>query len=317
MLRYVIRRVLQAIPLLLLIAVLTFALIQLAPYDAIDTLTTPDMSPEVVAAIKARNGLDQPAHIQFIRWLQRMARGDLGYSLINRQSVAYDLSARLPNTLILVLPAYLLALLISVVLGLIAGSRRGGKADRVIDALCSVGMATPTFWIGMMLIYIFAYQLRLVPVLGMHTLGGENDLGDLLWHLILPCTVLTIAFLPETTRYVRSSAISQMKEDYVMVQRAFGASRRQVLVHHVMKNALLPIITLVGMSLPMLITGAFVTESIFSWPGVGTYFFQAIKAFDYPVIMAILLFSSVTVILGNLLADLAYGLVDPRIKAMR
>ncbi len=317
MLRYTLRRVLQAIPMLFIIAVLCFALIQLAPYDAIDTLTQPNMSPEVIEAIKARSGLDKPAHIQFINWLKRMAVGDLGYSLINHQSVATDLLARLPNTLLLVLPSYILALLISVVLGLVAGANRGRPIDKAIDAFCAFGMATPTFWIGMLLIYVFAYRLNLVPVLGMYTLGAERTTSDLIWHMILPCTVLTFGFLPDIIRFVRSSTITQMKEDYVMVQQAFGAPKAQILVRHVMKNALLPIITLVGMSLPMLITGAFITESIFSWPGVGTYFLQAIKAFDYPVIMSVMLFSAVAVIVGNLLSDITYGLVDPRIKAMR
>jgi peptide/nickel transport system permease protein len=161
---------------------------------------------------------------------------------------------------------------------------------------------------------VFAYALGLLPVLGMHTLGQENSLADTLRHMVLPCSVLTITFLPETIRYVRSSVISQYREDYVLVQRAFGAARWEVLFRHVLKNALLPIITLVGMSLPMLVTGAFITESIFSWPGVGTYFLTAIQAFDYPVIMAVLLFSSALVIVGNLLADICYSLVDPRIR---
>lgn len=317
MLRYAARRILQAIPLILLIAVICFALIQMAPYDAIDTLTTPDMAPDVVAAIKARSGLDQPAHIQFVNWFRRMATGDLGYSLINHQSVASDLAARLPNTVILVLPSYLIALVISILLGLLAGANRGQRIDRAIDTLCAVGMSTPTFFVGMLLIYVFAYQLKLLPVLGMYTLGSDRSFADLFRHMILPCTVLIFGFLPDTIRFVRSSTISQMKEDYVMVQRAFGASKWQVLLRHVLKNALMPVITLMGMSLPMLITGAFITESIFSWPGVGTYFLQAIKAFDYPVIMAILLFSSIAVIAGNLLSDLSYGLVDPRIKGMR
>ncbi len=317
MLRYAFRRILQALPMVFIIAVICFALIQLAPYDAIDTLTTPDMAPEVIEAIKARSGLDQPAHIQFWNWLNRMASGDLGYSLINHQSVSSDLAARLPNTVILVLPSYLLALIISIFLGLLAGANRGKRVDRAIDTLCAVGMSTPTFFVGMILLYIFAYQFRLLPVLGMYTLGAPHTFSNLLEHMILPCAVLTFGFLPDTIRFVRSSTISQMKEDYVMVQKAFGATKWQVLLRHVLKNALMPIITLVGMSLPMLITGAFITESIFSWPGVGTYFLQAIKSFDYPVTMVILLFSSITVILGNLLADLSYSLVDPRIKAMR
>lgn len=317
MLRYIAKRVLQAVPMLLVICVICFTLIQLAPYDAIDTFVTPDMPEEVVQALKARYGMDKPPHIQFIRWLEGIFRGDLGYSLVNHRAVSQDLMARLPNTLLLGVPSYLLAVLIAIVLGLTAGSGRGRRADKIIDTLCSLGMATPTFWIAMIFLYIFSYRLGLLPVLGMHTLGQEESASDVIRHMVLPCTVLTIAFLPETVRYVRSSTISQYKEDYVMVQKAFGASRARVLFGHVMKNVLFPVITLVGMSLPHLVTGAFITESIFSWPGVGTYFVTAIKGFDYPVIMAVMLMSSCMVILGNLLSDILYCLVDPRIKSMR
>ena len=317
MLKYIVKRIAQAIPLLLLISVICFALIQMAPFDAIDTFVTPDMPQEVVSALKARYGLDQPAYVQYWRWLLSTMQGNFGYSLVNHQSVASDIAARLPNTIILVLPSYALAVIIAIVLGLVAGSKRGGLADRFIDGLCSIGLATPTFWIAMILLYVFAFKLNLLPVLGMHTMGQEKNLQDLLAHMILPCTVLTISFLPETIRYVRSSTISQYKEDYVMVQKAFGASRAHILFKHVMKNVLFPVITLVAIALPTLVTGAFITESIFSWPGIGTYFLTAIKGFDYPVIMTILLLSSAMVILGNLLGDILYCLVDPRIKAMR
>ena len=315
MLQYIAKRIVQAIPIVFIISILCFALIQLAPFDAIDMLTRPDMPPEMVQALKVRYGLDQPAHIQFLSWLGRMFSGDLGYSLVNHQSVAFGLASRLPNTILLVLPSYTVAVVLAVILGLLAGMNQGGRLDRIIDGLCSIGMATPTFWIGMILLYIFAYALNLLPVLGMHTLGRETSTADLLRHSILPWATLCSAFLPETIRYVRSAAISQYEENYVMVQRAFGSSSTQILFGHVMKNVLLPIITLVGMSLPMLVTGAFITESIFSWPGVGTYFLTAIQGFDYPVIMVVLLFSSIMVILGNLLADICYCLVDPRIKA--
>jgi len=317
MLRYIVKRVAQAIPLLLIISIICFALIQMAPFDAIDTFVTPDMPQEVVQALKARYGLDQPAYVQYWRWLMSTLQGNFGYSLVNHQSVASDLAARLPNTVILVLPSYALAVIIAIVLGLIAGSNRGGLADRFIDGLCSIGLATPTFWIAMILLYLFAYKLNLLPVLGMHTMGQEKDFQDLVAHMVLPCTVLTISFLPDTIRYVRSSTISQYKEDYVMVQKAFGASRAHILFKHVLKNVLFPVITLVAIALPTLVTGAFITESIFSWPGVGTYFLTAIKGFDYPVIMTVLLLSSAMVILGNLLGDILYCLVDPRIKAMR
>ena len=316
MLRYMLKRLLQAVPMLLIICVICFTLIQLAPFDAIDTITTPKMSPEVVEALKARHGLDKPAPVQFLIWLRNVVTGNLGYSLVNHQSVLFGLMERLPNTVLLVLPGYALAIAVAIVLGLLSGSNRGGRIDRVIDAFCSIGMATPSFWIGMMFLYIFAYKLELLPVLGMHTIGRENDFGDLIRHMILPCGVLTMNFLPTTIRFVRSSTISQYREDYVLVQQAFGASKAQILFRHVMKNVLLPIITLVGMSLPMLITGAFITESIFSWPGVGTYFLTAILAFDYPVVMVVMLFAAVMTIVGNLLADICYSLVDPRIKSM-
>jgi len=315
--RYIVKRILQAIPLLLVISIICFGLIQMAPFDVIDTIATPDMAPEVREALKVKYGLDQPAHILYLNWLRRMVTGNLGYSIVTHQSVAFDLAARLPNTVLLILPSYLLALAISIVLGLVAGSRRGGRADRIIDTLCSVGMATPTFWIAMMLLYVFGYKLSIFPILGMHTLGQDNSLPDLLMHLVLPTVVLTLGDLPGTVRFVRSSTISQYTEDYVMVQKAFGSSRAAILFRHVIKNVLLPVITLVGMSLPRLVTGAFITESIFSWPGVGTYFITAIRSFDYPVIMSVMFFSSVMVILGNLLADICYCMVDPRIQTMR
>lgn len=301
---------------LFIISVLCFTLIQLAPFDAIDMIARSDIPPEVVEAMRIRAGLDKSPPVQFISWLRRVFSGDLGYSLVNHESVAETLKVRLPNTVILVLPSYILSVVISIILGLLAGANHNTKIDKVIDGICSVGMATPNFWVGMILLYVFAYALNLLPVLGKHSLGREGNLIDLIRHMILPCTVLTTGMIPETTRYVRSGTIGQYREDYVMVQQAFGSSKKTILFKHVVKNVLLPVITLMGMSLPMLVTGAFITESLFSWPGVGTYFFGAIQGFDYPVVMAVLLFSSTAVILGNLLADICYCLVDPRIRDM-
>lgn len=317
MLRYTIKRVLQAIPLLFVITVLCFAMMQLAPYDPIDRVSTPDMDPATIAALKVRYGLDQPAPVQYMKWLQGLLHGDLGFSIITHQDVSVNLAARLPNTLLLALPSYGLAIVIAVVLGLIAGSRQGGWADKLIDGFASIGMAVPTFWLAMMLVYFFGYKMGWFPILGMHTLGSEETVADTLHHMVLPVTVLTLANLPSTIRYVRSSTITQFAEDYVTVQQAFGASRGEILVKHVFKNVLLPVITIMGMSLPSLVTGAFITESIFAWPGMGTYFLTAIQAFDYPVVMTVMLLSSVMVIVGNLLADICYGLVDPRIRAER
>lgn len=290
---------------------------QLAPYDAIDAMTTPNMSEKTVELIKVKYGLNDPGYIQYFHWISGILQGEFGYSLVTHQSITDDLTVRIPNTILLVLPAYLIAIILAIGLGLIAGWKKEKWADKLIDGLCSIGMAIPSFWFAMIVIYLFGYRLSLFPILGMGSVGQEGNLIDLLSHLVMPTFVLTVAFLPELTRYVRSSTVGQMSEDYVMVQRAFGESDWKILIHHVLRNVLLPVVTIIGMSLPILVTGAFVTETIFGWPGIGPYFVKAIQGFDYPVVMAVMLLSSFLVIVGNLLSDILYVLIDPRIKGMR
>ncbi|HLO13028.1 MAG TPA: ABC transporter permease [Pseudoneobacillus sp.] len=316
MLKYIFKRILQAIPLLFIISIICFTLIQLAPYDAVDAMTTPNMTKKTVELIKARYGLDQPAYMQYFYWVKGILSGEWGYSIVTHESITKDLTARIPNTILLVLPAYILALLFSIILGLIAGAKKGKLADKIIDGLSSFGIAIPSFWMAMILVFIFGHRLNIFPILGMHTIGNEESISDLLSHMVLPCTVLMLSFMPELVRYVRSSTIGQLSEDYVMVQQAYGANSTSILFRHVLRNVLLPIITIVGMSLPMLVTGAVVTETVFGWPGIGTYFVKAIQGFDYPVVMAIMLLSASLVILGNLVSDILYSIVDPRIKGM-
>lgn len=313
MLKYIIKRIINAIPLLIIITIICFTLISLAPYDAIDAMTTPKMSEELVALIRQKYGYDQPLFIRYFRWLNGLLGGNFGYSIVNGTSIYNDLISRIPNTIKLVLPSYATAYLLAIVLGLVAGANRGKRIDKIIDGFASVSLAIPTFWIGMLLIYIFGYKLRLLPLLGMNTIGS-NDLVDYLKHFIMPYIVLTFAYLPGNIRYVRSSTISQFSEDYVMVQKAFGASKGEIIFKHVSKNVLLPIVTRLGMALPALVTGAVITESVFSWPGIGPYFVKAVQGMDYPVIMVILVLSSTLVILGNLLSDVLYCVIDPRIR---
>ena len=317
MVRYIGKRLLQAIPLLLIITVIVFCMIHFAPYDAIDAMTSPQMSAQTVQQIKAKYGYDKPVFVQYLLWIKGVATGNFGYSIVTHQSISSDLAARIPATMQLVIPSYLVAFLLSIVLGLTSGSHKGKWLDKLIDGLCSVGIATPPFWLAMILIFFLGYQFNLLPILGMHTIGMENSFPDYLAHYIMPFIVMVIAFLPDLTRYVRSSTIGQLSEDYVVVQRAFGASRFEILSKHVAKNVLLPIITKFGMMLPMLVTGAIIIETVFSWPGVGPYFVKAIQGMDYPVVMAILILSSALVILGNLLSDILYCATDPRIREMR
>lgn len=307
----------QAIPMLLIITIICFGLMNLAPYNAIDTFVTPRMSVEQVEAIKAKYGFDQPVPVQYVKWLGNILQGDFGNSILTKQKISSDLLIRIPNTIKLVLPSYLTAFFLAIVLGLVAGMNKNKWLDKLIDGFCSIGIAVPSFWLAMIFIYIFAYQLQIFPIMGMHTIGMENNFGDYLKHFALPYFTLTLAFLPDLVRYVRSSTIGQLSEDYVMVQRAFGASKYEILFKHVGKNVLLPIITKLGMALPMLVTGAIITETVFGWPGIGPYFIAGIRGFDYPIVMAILLLSATLVILGNLMSDILYCLTDPRIKEMK
>ena len=314
MIRYILKRILQAVPLLLVISFIVFTLIHLAPYDAIDAQITSNMSQEEINILREQSGLNKPFLIQYVDWLGQILSGNFGHSLVTHNSVGEEILAKIPNTISLVLPAYITALIIAIVLGLLAAANKGKWQDKFIDAVASLGIATPSFWIAMIFIYVLGYQLNLFPIIGMHTIGKEGDFGDFLSHFIMPYLALTIVFFAELTRYVRSSALSQTNEEYVVVQQAFQATKTQIFTRHIIKNVLIPVITQVGMSLPMLVTGAIITETVFSWPGIGPYITQATRALDYPIIMAVMLLSATLVIVGNLISDILYSIVDPRIR---
>ena len=314
MIRYILKRILQAVPLLLVISFIVFTLIHLAPYDAIDAQITSNMSKEEINILREQSGLNKPFLIQYVDWLGQILSGNFGHSLVTHNSVGEEILAKIPNTISLVLPAYITALIIAIVLGLLAAANKGKWQDKLIDAVASLGIATPSFWIAMIFIYVLGYQLNLFPIIGMHTIGKEGDFGDFLSHFIMPYLTLTIVFFAELTRYVRSSALSQTNEEYVVVQQAFQATKTQIFTRHIIKNVLIPVITQVGMSLPMLVTGAIITETVFSWPGIGPYITQATRALDYPIIMAVMLLSATLVIVGNLISDILYSIVDPRIR---
>ena len=316
MLKYLIKRILQAVPLLLLITILCFVLIDLAPYDAIDARITDKMTPAEIAQLKEEAGLNDPMPVQYLRWLGGLLKGDLGMSLINHTDIATDLKDKIPNTIKLVLPSYATAFLLAIGLGLVAGRYKNSWLDKIINSLASIGLAVPTFFVALLFIYYFGLKLDLFPVMGMHSLG-EDSFEDFLHHFVMPYAVLVIGFLPDLTRYVRSSTITQFEEDYVAVQKAFGSGSGTILLRHVSKNVLLPMITKLGMALPMLVTGAVITETVFAWPGIGVYFTTAIRNLDYPVVMAVLVLSGSLVILGNLISDILCATIDPRIRARR
>lgn len=312
----IVRRLLQTIPLLFFVSIACFALVKLAPGDPVLSFVTPNMHPEDIERVRHNLGLDKPAYVQYLLWLKELVRGNLGYSLVNHQPVTHQIVERIPATAGLMGCALALAVLIAIPLGLTAGANRGRWADKLINLISYFGISVPLFWLAILLVYLFAIKLHWLPVMGMRSIGVHSA-ADVIKHGILPCAVLTFGFLATYVRYIRSSTIGQLKEDYVQIQYAFGSSKRIVLFRHVMKHVLLPIITLLGMSMAELVTGAIVTETVFSWPGIGSLGMTAVKGLDYPVIMGITLLSALLLIIGNLLADILYGFADPRIKTTR
>ncbi|TVY09500.1 ABC transporter permease [Paenibacillus cremeus] len=316
MVRVIGRRLLQSVPMLLFISVVCFALIKFAPGDPVQAFVTPNMNPEDVERMRHSLGLDLPGYVQYLIWLKNVVIGNFGFSLINHRPVLAQIVERIPATAGLMGSSIVVALLLAIPLGMLAAANRNRWVDKLLNMISYIGISIPSFWFAMLLIYIFAIELHLLPSMGMRTIGMSST-WDILKHGILPCIVLSFSHISIYIRYIRSNTIGQLKEDYVQIQYAFGSTKRQILFRHVLKNVLLPIITLLGLSLPDLIAGAIITETVFSWPGMGSLGITAVFGFDYPIIMGITLFSSLLLIVGNLLADVLYSVVDPRIKVAK
>lgn len=313
--KYIFKRILQTLPLLLIITFIVFTMMQLAPFDPVDSLITPEMTPQQADFIREKYGLDQPFLAQYFTWLKNAIQLDFGNSIISQTPIIKDMAVRIPNSIALVLPAIVISFVLAIVLGLLAGAYKNTWLDKLIDGFATIGIATPIFWFALLLIYIFSFRMGWFPSFGMHSIGQEGNFLDYLQHLILPLITLIMGNMPQLIRYVRSSTISNLDSEYVDVQLSLGASKSEILKNHVSKSVLIPIITQPGLALPMLVTGAVVVETVFQWPGMGSYFMSASQRLDYPVVLAVVLLSAVLVILGNLIADILYAVVDPRIRS--
>jgi peptide/nickel transport system permease protein len=312
--RYVVRRLIGAVPLLIGVAVLSFVFMQLAPGSP-DELYARNtrMSEEQLAAIRHNMGLDQPAYVQFLRWMGNLVQGDLGMSYSQYRPVWDVIWDVFPNTVVLVLAGLSLSLVISLVFGVLAAVRPYGLFDSFTSFLSYFGLAMPVFWFGLMLQILFAVKLGWLPSASMHSPQGSG-FWDLAKHLILPALTIAIGSIASWSRYVRSSTIESLGQDYVRTARAKGLREQTVLWGHVLRNALVPFVTVVSIDIPLYLTGAVLTETVFSWPGMGRLFYDALTKRDYPVLMGILVLGAVLIVLGNLIADLIYGVLDPRIK---
>ncbi len=315
MARYALRRVLQAVPLLLGITLGIFLLIRLVPGGPLSAYEgNPDVTPQDMARLRQQLGLDAPLPVQYVRWLGHLGRGDLGWSLVTHRPVTSMIAERLGNTAYLMGLALGLTFAIALPAGIISARRQYSWFDHAVTTLSFAGFSMPTFWSGLLAILVFSVWLRWLPAGGMYTVGEAFSLGDHLRHLVLPLGILTLFSAARYTRYLRASMLEVLGQDYIATARAKGLGERVVIHKHALKNATIPVVTIVALDLPQLFSGALITETMFSWPGMGRLFWEATLRLDYPVLMAVMTVSAVLVVLFNLAADLAYGFLDPRIR---
>jgi len=319
---YAIRRILQTIPILLIISILLFFLVRSAPGGPLSAARrNPNVSIEQIENLKKQLGLDKPLPVQYVSWLGNMFKGDMGNSIKFRRPVADMIAERIPNTLFLVGISFLVTLLLAIPIGIISARKPYSTFDYVMTTITFIGQSIPVYWLGLALILIFYVLLKnpvtgdpFFPSGGMNTLGKEDDILDTLWHLVLPVIALSSSWIAWYSRFLRSSMLDVLHEDYIRTARAKGASEQVVYYKHALRNAILPLVTLIALDLPSLFAGALFVETIFSWPGMGRLFWDAARGRDYPILLGVVMITAVLIIFFNILADLAYGWLNPQVK---
>ncbi len=304
MIRFLAGRLIQSLFILLGVTIITFGLLFLIPADPVRMIAGRSATPETVASIRAQLGLDQPIPVQYARYLGNLVQGDLGRSYVQKARVSELIASRLPATLQLMAAAIFFELLIGLPAGIFASTRRNRPSDKVVMVFSFVGISAPQFVVGLLLIYVFAYKLELFP------LGGYGTI----WHVVLPALTLGVTIAGWYSRMSRSSMIDVLRQDYIRTARAKGVSERRVVMVHALRNAILPIIAMIGIDIGLYAQGIVVVEAVFGWPGIGQLAWQAIQRIDIPIIMGVTLVAAVGIVIGNLLADIATSLIDPRVR---
>jgi peptide/nickel transport system permease protein len=302
------------LPLLFGVSIVNFALIHLAPGSPLDLMISPTMTPETRAALERNLGLDAPLVRQYFAWLANVLRGNWGYSYSAYRPVTTLIAERLPATVLLMGSALLTGLIIAIPLGILSAAKQRSPFDYGATFFAFLGVSTPNFFLGLGLMYVFSVKLKLFPSSGMYTLGGSGGALDTLRHLALPCAVLSVHITGRFIRYVRSATLAVLIEEYLRTAKAKGAPLIRRLIVHAFRNALLPLISFVGLEIPSLFGGAIVTEQIFSWPGIGRLTVDSILSRDYPVLMGLTLMAALVTLLSSLITDLLYAAADPRIS---
>ena len=316
MARYIGKRLLEIIPLIFVVSLICFALMQATPGGPTAMLVqNPMVKPEDLARIRANFGIDQPVIVQYFLWVKRVVlHGDFGTSYVTGEPVWEMIKQRLPATIELMGSAFLLAFLFGISGGIIAALKRYTKLDSIITLLALVGISIPVFWLGLMSMMLFTVKFRLLPSAGMFSLGEPFSMLNHLRHLLMPSLVLSLLFVASWSRYMRASLSEVLQMNFIDVARAKGASRGSVIFKHAIRNAAIPVLTVIALNLPALFTGSVITETIFAWPGMGRLFYDGLLRQDYTRLMGIIFIASVLIALLNLVADTIYGILDPRIR---
>lgn len=317
---FIIRRLLIAIPVLLGITLIGFFALKLAPGDPLLTSINPDVlaniakNPEILEQQRRQLGLDQPIFPnQYLRWLGGVLQGDLGYSISTKRSIAYEIGSRLPQTLYLMITALVLAVCIGIPIGVISAVKQYSKTDYALNGITIFLASVPVFVLGLVFVYVFAVNLRLVPTSMPHSYG-RSDIPNAIHHLILPALVLAIVNAAPLARYTRAAMLDVLHSEYVTTAKAKGLVQRHVVMRHAFRNGLIPIITIIAWLAPEAIAGAVITEQIFAWNGMGQLAVDAAGARDPSLMMGIILITGITVLLANIIADIAYAIADPRVR---
>jgi peptide/nickel transport system permease protein len=315
---HLLRRLAISVPVLLGITLAVYVIVNLAPGDPVDALVNPEavaaLGPDFREQQRAALGLNQPIIVRYAIWLKEVARGNLGYSFVDRHPIAAKIGERLLPTLGLMSSALILALVIAAPLGVLSAIKQYSLIDYSATVLGFAAISVPSFFLSLAGIYVLALKIPILPAAGMVTVGAPWSLPDALWHLALPALVLGLAEAAPLIRYTRSSMLEVIRQEYVQTARAKGLRETTVIYQHALRNAMIPLVTVIALGLPRLFGGAVIVEAVFAWPGIGTLALAAVQGRDYPVIMAINLISAVTIVLSNLLADVIYAVIDPRIK---
>lgn len=318
MVQYIIKRILKMIPLLLAISIIIFWIVSMTPGNFVDAKSNPNMSAEKIEQLKSIYGLDKPVPVRYINWLKGVVKGDLGDSLKYRQPVTSVINAYVWNSFLLAAVSFVISLIVAIPLGIISAVKQYSFFDKATTFLTFLTMSVPTFFLGLILIKIFALNMNILPIGGMTNAGskltGMSNLEDIVKHMIMPCVTLVIIQVGSLIKYVRTSMLEVIRQDYIRTARAKGLKEKVVIYKHALRNALIPIVTIIGLSIPGLFAGALITETVFVWPGVGKLGYDAILTRDYVLTVGFAMFMAVLTLLGNLLSDILYAVVDPRIK---